>query len=328
MTPPVATIVIATRDRLHLAHRALRSVLQQTIADIEVIVVDDGSSESFQVHDDDARVRVIRHGLSRGVCAARNAGLEAARGEWITFLDDDDEFLPDMVERSLRAARDSLLPRPIAVLSGLADIDASARTFAIRLPVTMIRGSHYFLEGTQQGDFKTENTLFAPVDVLREIGGWDETIRCWEHDDLFLRLNAVCSLQGVGAVSYLLQEDAAPRRRRHMLDRANGMARTLEKHQGLFDLYPPRYAHYLGTMGVTYLNAGKWGPAVAATTRSVVRDPRQSRLWLWWLASITGPCGLAVYRAGRRSLQAVREARQARPEPERSARTRSAADRV
>jgi glycosyltransferase involved in cell wall biosynthesis len=317
---PVATIVITTHNRPLLARRAVLSALRQTLAEIEVIVVDDGSTEPFQANHDDARLRVVCRDRPGGVCAARNAGLESARGKWITFLDDDDELRPDMAERSLRAARESRLPPPIAVLSGIEDVDGSGRTVATHLPVTMVRGSHYFLEGRTHGDFKTENTLFASVEVMKEIGGWDEAIQSWVHDDLFLRLNAVCSLQGVPAITYVLHEHDGPRRRRNMLDRANGMARTLEKHVRVFDLYPRRYAKYLGTIGVAYLKAGRWGSAIAATTRSIVRDPRQSRLWWWWLGSITGPGGLALYRAGRRWKQAVRSTYR---EP---ARTRSGAD--
>jgi glycosyltransferase involved in cell wall biosynthesis len=303
VTAPVATIVIATRDRPHLARRALRSALHQTTADFEVIVVDDGSTDQFEAHTNDTRLRVIRHDRPRGVCAARNAGLQAARAEWITFLDDDDELRPSMVELSLRAGRESHLPPPVAVLSGRADIDASGRTITKHIPVTLPRGSHYFLERVTHGSFKTENTLFAPVDVLREIGGWDEAIRSWEHDDLFLRLNVICSLQSVPAVTYLWHAHDGERRHEDMMDCANGMARTLQKHRDVFDLYPRDLAHYLGTMGIAYLNAGRWGRAISTTTRSIVRDPRQPRLWLWWLASLGGPRPLAWYRAGRRWLR-------------------------
>jgi hypothetical protein len=220
-------------------------------------------------------------------------------------LDDDDELLPDMVAWSLRAARDSNLPRPVAVLSGVAVVDPSGKTIATRLPVTLARGSHYFLEETPQGSFKTESTLFAPVDVLKKLGGWDATIRSWEHDDLFLRLNPICSIQGVPRVAYLSHDHDGPHRRQDMLDCANGMASTLIKHKDVFDLYPRDLAHYLGTMGVAYLNAGRWGRAISTTSRSIVRDPRQPRLWLWWLASLGGPRLLAWYRAGRRWFRTI-----------------------
>jgi glycosyltransferase involved in cell wall biosynthesis len=295
--------VVTTRDRPRMAERAIRSALRQTITSIEVIVVDDGSRQEFRLPTTDQRVRMISRRRPAGPCGARNAGLGSARAEWITFLDDDDELLPDMVAWSLRATTESNLPRPVAVLSGVSVVDPSGKTIATRLPVTLARGSHYFLEETPQGSFKTESTLFAPVDVLKKIGGWDAAIRSWEHDDLFLRLNAICSIQGIPRVAYLSHDHDGPHRRQDMLDCANGMARTLQKHRDVFDLYPRDLAHYLGTMGVAYLNAGRWGRAISTTTRSIVRDPRQPRLWLWWLASLGGPRPLAWYRAGRRWLR-------------------------
>ncbi|MDP8958475.1 MAG: glycosyltransferase family 2 protein, partial [Actinomycetota bacterium] len=116
---PEATIVITTHDRPELARRAVRSALAQTVRDVEVIVVDDGSQEPFHLSERDDRARVLFTGEAAGVCAARNIGLQAARGRWITFLDDDDELLPNMLEESLLAARNSQLPSPVAVLSGI-----------------------------------------------------------------------------------------------------------------------------------------------------------------------------------------------------------------
>jgi hypothetical protein len=192
----------------------------------------------------------------------------------------------------------------VAVLSGRVDVNAVGETVVTHLPVTLPRGSHYFLERGAEGDFKTENTLFAPVAVVRQIGGWDEAIRAWVHDDFFLRLNAVCSLQGTQAATYLLHEHGGPRRHEAMVDCANGMSRTMRKHAGIFERYPRRSAKYLGSMGIAYLKGGRWGSAIVATTRAVLRDPRSSRLWQWWFASITGPGGLKLFRAGRRALQA------------------------
>src|ERR1700730_16174751 len=122
MSRPLVTVVVTTRDRPVLAARAVRSALNQTMRDLEVIAVDDASSEGFVAQSDD-RVRAIRRDQSTGVCGARNAGLHEARGSWITFLDDDDELVPEMVELSLGAADRSELPRPVSVLSGLAVID-------------------------------------------------------------------------------------------------------------------------------------------------------------------------------------------------------------
>jgi glycosyltransferase involved in cell wall biosynthesis len=93
----ILTVVIPTYNRQDITLRALTSVLDQGLADIEVVVVDDGSQPEFvlpAVVADDRRVRLVRHGANRGAAAARNTGLARAHGRWAAFLDSDDRWLP------------------------------------------------------------------------------------------------------------------------------------------------------------------------------------------------------------------------------------------
>ena len=91
------SVIIPTYNRPQFTARAVRSVLAQTWRDLEIIVVDDCSSEPFTpgAIDEDPRVRVVRHEVNRGVGAARNTGVQAARGEIIALLDSDDYWLPE-----------------------------------------------------------------------------------------------------------------------------------------------------------------------------------------------------------------------------------------
>jgi glycosyltransferase involved in cell wall biosynthesis len=101
------SIVMPTHNRAALLPRALESVLRQSDPDFELIVVDDGSSDGTPAllaqRAPDPRVRVLRNEPAGGPAVARNRGIRAAGGDWIAFLDDDDELLPDYVAR-LRAA--------------------------------------------------------------------------------------------------------------------------------------------------------------------------------------------------------------------------------
>jgi glycosyltransferase involved in cell wall biosynthesis len=124
---PHASIVITTHNRPELLSRALASALAQTIANLEVLVVDDGSRPPCEVDVDDDRVRVIRRDRAGGPSAARNTGLAAAEGQWITFLDDDDELAPDMLRQSLAAAEAADLPGPVAVMSAVSVRDLDGR---------------------------------------------------------------------------------------------------------------------------------------------------------------------------------------------------------
>src|SRR5260370_450841 len=92
------TVVIPVFNRPRQIERALRSCLTQRHVDFEVVVVDDGSTDdtaSAVRRHSDPRLRLVAHAINRGVCAARNTGVSHGRGEWIVFLDSDDELLPD-----------------------------------------------------------------------------------------------------------------------------------------------------------------------------------------------------------------------------------------
>lgn len=100
------SVVIPTYNRERTIGRAIDSVLQQTYQDIEIIVVDDCSSDHTEqvaigYHDD--RIRFIRHDTNQGACAARNTGIDHAQGEYIAFQDSDDAWRPDKLERQLAA---------------------------------------------------------------------------------------------------------------------------------------------------------------------------------------------------------------------------------
>lgn len=105
----VVSIVIPAFNRASTVESALRSVQAQTHSDWEAIVVDDGSGDDTAPAvsayvEGDARIRLIRHAENRGAQAARNTGIEHARGRWIAFLDSDDRWVPCSLELRLDAA--------------------------------------------------------------------------------------------------------------------------------------------------------------------------------------------------------------------------------
>jgi glycosyltransferase involved in cell wall biosynthesis len=104
------SVIVPTRNRSALLAMSLRSVLAQRDVDLEVIVVDEASTDDTQAMLAglrDSRIRVIRHDTPQGVSAARNDGTAAASAEWVAYLDDDDLWAPDKLALQLRAARAS-----------------------------------------------------------------------------------------------------------------------------------------------------------------------------------------------------------------------------
>jgi glycosyltransferase involved in cell wall biosynthesis len=105
---PEVSIVLPTHNRHALLAQTLRTVLWQEGVDLEVLVVDDGSTDetSRVVRGiDDDRIRLLSNVVPVGVSGARNRGISEARGEWIALLDDDDLWAPEKLASQLRAAR-------------------------------------------------------------------------------------------------------------------------------------------------------------------------------------------------------------------------------
>src|SRR5262245_53435868 len=103
---PQVSVVVPHYNDVSTLGAALDSALHQSVGDIEVILVDDCSSEDTSLvvgRFDDPRLRVIRHDFNRGPAAARNTGIAAARGEFIAFLDADDIWYPSKLEHQLAA---------------------------------------------------------------------------------------------------------------------------------------------------------------------------------------------------------------------------------
>lgn len=159
---PRVSVVIPTLNRSHLIGRAVESVLAQSISDIEVIVVVDGiDPATVEVLDRivaaDNRLRYIVHQTSRGAGGARDAGADISRGEWVAFLDDDDEWLPEKLERQLAIApadRKAVLMTLSRVVTPESEFIRPSRIHAGDEPVdewlfahgTWLRGGQAFLQ--------------------------------------------------------------------------------------------------------------------------------------------------------------------------------------
>ena len=194
MTPEI-TVVMPTRNRRRLLLRTLGTVRAQQGVDLEVVVVDDGSSDGSAdavASLGDRRVTVVRNGRAGGVSAARNAGLAEARAPWVAFLDDDDLWAPDKLVSQLTVAADD--GRIGWVCAGAVTVDRALRVVSGTVPPTLevLRQLLAFnsIPGGGSG-------TIARTDLVRRVGGFDPELSNMADWDLWIRL---CAEAPLGAV--------------------------------------------------------------------------------------------------------------------------------
>jgi glycosyltransferase involved in cell wall biosynthesis len=269
--------VIPTRDRPKSVGGAVESALGQTVPEVEVVVVDDASDPPVELSPH-PRVRCVRLESHRGPGAARNAGLEVARGRWVTFLDDDDRLLPEMAAATLGAIEQSELPSPVAAVSGMEAVGEGGRVLDRRIPPPAHpRGDHFFLEPLPAGrSHMTRHTLVAESELLRSLGGFDPDFASRELADLFLRLNPVCSIVGVPDVTYRFTRTPGPRLSRDPAVLESGFRRLVEKHRALLEAHPEGYADALLGHARMSLVAGPRRAVVPSIARALRVAPRHT----------------------------------------------------
>jgi len=186
---PQVTVVIPTRDRWSFLRRALDVALGQEDVDAEVVVVDDGSTDETPrrlAELRDHRVRAVRVEGGRGVGAARNAGIVAARGEWIAFLDDDDLWSP----RKLRTQLDALRAAGGGfAYTGAVLLDASLTAVHIS-PAPPPEGLLELTRAFNPIPAGSSNVV-VHADLLRRVGRFDERLHQLADWELWIRLAAV-----------------------------------------------------------------------------------------------------------------------------------------
>ena len=186
---PRVSVVIPTYNRAALLPRAMRSVLAQTFRDLELIVVDDASADGsadLVERCNDPRARVVRLTKNGGVSRALNEGIAVARGEWVAFLGDDDEWLPELLGRL--TARVDAGGGAFSLVYSNARVEpaAAAPERAPHLPEGDVLDD--LLNGTMQ---LYTSACIVRRTVLLEFGGFDEAIRQGEDWDLWLRMASV-----------------------------------------------------------------------------------------------------------------------------------------
>ena len=185
---PKVSAVITTHNRLELLKRAIDSVLGQTFKSLELIVVDDASTDGTKDYLESQHIRYIHipKEESRGGNYARNLGVKAARGEYVAFLDDDDYWLPDKIEKQVE-----LIERMDCELVHCGKRLEIVEGDNVRFVDCVPNPNHW-------GDMRkkilltcctaTSSQIMVKRDALFDVGLFDETLKFWQDYELTVRL--------------------------------------------------------------------------------------------------------------------------------------------
>ena len=203
--PPLVSVVVPTKDRAAVLPAAVASVLGQTYPDLELLVVDDGSTDGTadvlaELAASDPRVRTF-HQPNAGVSAARNHGLREAKGRLVAYLDSDNTWVPTFV---------ATMVGTLAATGARAGYAGSELRSGDRLEY---RGRPHDHEVLLERNYIDCITLVHERTLIDEVGGFDETLPRVVDWDLLLRLSAATELVYAPfvATSYDLWDEAGER---------------------------------------------------------------------------------------------------------------------
>jgi glycosyltransferase involved in cell wall biosynthesis len=290
---PRVSVVIPTYERCEVVARAVESVLRQDMGDLEVIVVDDGSTDRTEhalgVFEDDRLCYVgSRH---VGAAEARNIGARQARARWLTFLDSDDTVTPDWLSSMLE---ETLPPDTALVSCGFTErAEGSAVIRRQRLPRLASPAVGPITELIVTG-----GTYLVLRDLFLDVGGFDPEQPASQHSELALRLGPALVQRKLraGAVMQPLVERWTGREDRIRSNDAAvfaGGVRMLDRHYLRLALDPQLLADTAATAAYRAVRLGDFAEARRLMFLAVRTRPWNLRQW----ARLGG---LAVPRVARR----------------------------
>jgi len=309
---PLVSVVIPTYDRPEYLKRAVESVLEQTHENVELIVVDDHSPTPAEAILSDlshgtVQVRHVRHSENRGANAARNSGIEAATGEFVAFLDDDDYWKPTKLERQLDVFETSSADVGV-VCTGVQYVDEDG---ALVAEVPICDGDT--IQSVVDGDIPTTfSALMIRSSVIDEAGLPDERFPSWQDLEWCVRLSQHCRFEPV-------TQPLMVRRIGHE-GRISGDFETkrdvslpllVSKHRSLTAGRGPVHerraiASLFGMLGWAALRNGYYADARKYLLKSIVRRPFSSKRYPQLLAAVGGKY---TYRPARGAVRLLRSLR-------------------
>jgi len=285
---PKVSVIIITYNRANFLLEAVRSVLSQTYTDFELIIVDDASQDNTaQVVDglSDKRIRYIRHEVNKGEAGARNTGVTNSKGEYIAFLDDDDEWLPEKLRLEVDVLENSP-PETGGVYTGTILTEmASGKTLLSFVPEE--RGNIYrnLIASNVVGG---ASTVLLRKECFEKVGLFDQIVGYPVDYDMWIRIAEEFQFEVIGEplVKYRIHDN-------NMSDnleiRIRGWEAFFEKHREFFASNARACSQHYFYLGNQYCLVGKKWKAINAFLKAVKLDPFKIKNHYYLGLSLLGP---------------------------------------
>ncbi|HLP87552.1 MAG TPA: glycosyltransferase family A protein [Nostocaceae cyanobacterium] len=186
-TQPKISVIIPTYNRKHYLAKAINSVFNQTYTDYELIVVDDASTDGTTgfLATEYPQIHCLSLPNNRGAGGARNEGIKIAKGEFIAFLDSDDEWLPKYLETQLQYIESS--PDHVIAFCGCFHqfLNGKVEKFSCQPWLPYPNLTYHLLA---ENFILTTSIVMVRSQDLKEVGYFNEQLKIGEDKELFLRL--------------------------------------------------------------------------------------------------------------------------------------------
>ncbi len=183
---PKVSVVLPTYNRASLLKRAIKSILNQTYQDFEMIIVDDGSTDNTEnvvKGFGNEGIRYISHDNNRGAGAARNTGIKVARGRYIAFLDSDNQWLPEKLEKQMQFIQHKT--EDVVVYTDYWDWENRRHMLSHR----KIQKDGDIHDILLEDNFIDTSTVLVSKECLHKAGLFDETLPRYQDWELWIRLS-------------------------------------------------------------------------------------------------------------------------------------------
>lgn len=278
MTAPLVSVILPTHNRAKTLRRAIDSVLAQTHRELELIIIDDGSTDgtpALLASYNDPRIKLLAPGRLGSAAKARNHGLAQARGEFLAFQDSDDVWFTGKLARQLAFAQEH--PQSAMTVCGyILYFEGQAPRYYGKELVDDRHDFRSLFNG--HGSPISTPAWLVRRDALLQLGGFDETLGMWEDWELSIRLEAFGRLQMLNE-PLLLQFGAADSVNRNAALRSSTVEAVMKKHPQWLSTSRRVRANHARRFMMFEVEAGQTGRAWHYLLQALAFDPLYWKTW-------------------------------------------------